>query len=62
MPRTFFKLRRQLFLHPPLGAGVDLVDQSHQQLHQRIRDFRLAGGAQRREQRDPYILGGVAEV
>jgi hypothetical protein len=56
------QLRRQLLLHPPPCTGVDLMNQGDEQFHQRIGDLRLAGGAQRGQQRHPYVRLRVAEV
>ncbi|MEU9126441.1 hypothetical protein AB0C96_42780 [Streptomyces sp. NPDC048506] len=40
--------------------SVDLLHQGDQQVPHGVADLRPPGGALRREQRDPYVLGGVA--
>jgi hypothetical protein len=56
------QLGRELPLDAPLCANIDLLHQGDQQVPQGVGGLRLPGGAQRREQRDPYVLSGVAEV
>ncbi len=50
------------FLDLAVGAGVDLVDQLDQQIHQRAGDLRGPHPAQRRQQRQPHRLLGIAQI
>ena len=62
LARHVRQLADQFLLHPPLGTGVDPVDQPGQQLHQAVDKLGLPRPAQRRQQRVPHRLPAVLEV
>jgi len=62
LARHVRQLADQLLLHPPLGPGVDPVDEPDQQLHQAVDKLCLPRPAQRRQQRVPPRLRAAGEV